>query len=141
MRIVLAVLLAMHGVIHLMGFLKSWKLAEIPQLSGAALLALPESLFKAVGLAWLLSCLAFVGAASMLLFRYRPWWLVACAAIVISQLLVIYAWPDAKAGTLVNIILVVPVLIASACIMGRETPAHLSHTAERCGFSRVAQKQ
>jgi hypothetical protein len=39
---------------------------------------------------------------------------VACAGIIISQLLVIYAWPDAKAGTLVNIILVIPVIFAWA---------------------------
>lgn len=114
MRIALAALLSSHGAIHLMGFLRSWKLSEIPQLTGPTLFPLPEALSRAVGLGWLFSCLVFVGAASMLLFRYGPWWLVACIGIVISQLLVIHAWPDAKAGTLVNILFVIPVIIAWA---------------------------
>jgi len=33
MRIALAVLLAIHALIHLMGFLKAFGLAELPQLT------------------------------------------------------------------------------------------------------------
>ena len=64
MRIALAVLLAIHGFIHVLGFLKVWKLAEVPQLTGATLFALPEPLLRVVGLIWLGACLAFIGAAS-----------------------------------------------------------------------------
>jgi hypothetical protein len=75
---------------------------------------LPEQLPRVVGLTWLLACPALVGAASMFLFRYGPWWFVAGVGIIVSQLLVIYAWPDTKAGTLLNIVLLVPVVVAWA---------------------------
>ena len=64
MRIALAVLLAIHGFINLLGFLKVWKLAEVPRLTGATLFALPEPLPRVVGLIWLGACLVFIGAAS-----------------------------------------------------------------------------
>lgn len=40
MRIAVAVLLLVHGLIHLIGFLKPWKLAAVPQLSGRAIVPL-----------------------------------------------------------------------------------------------------
>jgi len=114
MRIAIAILLAIHGFIHFLGFLKAWKLVEVSQLTGATLFELPDPLPRVVGLIWLGVCLAFIGAASKVLFRYGQWWLVAGVGILVSQILVIYAWPDAKAGTLINIVLFIPVVIAWA---------------------------
>ncbi len=114
MRIAVAVLLSIHGLIHLLGWLKSWKLMEVPQLTGRTLFELPESLSRTVGAMWLLCCVALLGAALMLLLRSGPWWIAAASGMLLSQLLVIYAWPDAKAGTLLNVILLLPVAIGWA---------------------------
>jgi len=114
MRIAAAVLLAVHGLIHLMGFLKAWKIAPVPQLTGATLFPLPESAARVVGLLWLIACLALAGAAAVLLARGAGWWILAAAGVALSQLLVIYAWPDAKAGTIANVLLAVAVLAAGA---------------------------
>lgn len=114
MRIAVVVLLVVHGLIHLMGFVKAWKIAPVPQLSGATLFALPESAARVVGLLWLAACLALVGAAAMLLARGASWWILAAGGVTLSQLLVIHAWPDARAGTIANVLLAVAVLAAGA---------------------------
>jgi hypothetical protein len=49
MRYATVVLLPVHGLIHLLGFLKPWKLAAVPQLSGHAIVPLSEGAFRAVG--------------------------------------------------------------------------------------------
>jgi hypothetical protein len=114
MRIAVAVLLVVHGLIHLMGFVKAWKIAPVPQLSGATLFALPDFLARVVGLLWLVACLALVGAAAVLLTRGPGWWILAGGGVLLSQLLVIHAWPDAKAGTVANALLAVAVAAAAA---------------------------
>lgn len=112
MRFAVVLLLAVHGLIHLLGFLKAWQLADVPQLTGATLFTLPEPLPRVAGALWLVACLALVGAAPMLVMRLGGWWIVAAVGIAISQLLVVYAWPDAKAGTVLNVVLLVVILIA-----------------------------
>lgn len=114
MRIAVAVLLVVHGLIHLLGFAKAWRLAPVPQLSGATLFAVPEPLARAVGSLWLLACLALLGAAAMLLARGAGWWVPAAAGVALSQLLVILAWPDARAGTVANLLLAAAVAAAAA---------------------------
>lgn len=54
MRIVFALLLAVHGIIHLLGFLQRWKLVAVPQSSERALVPLSETGAQAVGVFWLL---------------------------------------------------------------------------------------
>lgn len=114
MAIALGLLLAIHGLIHLLGFVHAFKLAEIPQFTGATLVALPEVWTRAIGLTWMLTCAVLVTAGALLLLRAGSWWLFAAAGLSLSQLLVIYAWPDAKAGTLANLVLVIPVIVAWA---------------------------
>ena len=60
---VTAALLLVHGLIHLPGFLKPWKLADISQLSGGAIVPLSEGAFRAVGVLWLIAAVALVSAA------------------------------------------------------------------------------
>ena len=42
------------------------------------------------------------------------WWAVALAGVLLSQGLILVAWPDAKAGTAANVILLFPILAAAA---------------------------
>lgn len=114
MKFMVAVFLALHGVIHLLGFLKVWQLAEVPQLTGATLFELPEPAARAVGGLWLIVCLMMIAAAAMRIVEIDSWWILAAIAIIISQLLIIYAWPDAGAGTIVNLLLIPAVLVAWA---------------------------
>jgi len=58
MRIVLAVILVIHGVIHAMGFMKAFGFAEMAQLR--------EPISKPMGLVWLFAGFLCVASAVML---------------------------------------------------------------------------
>lgn len=97
LRVFFTFIILIHGFIHLLGFLKAFNLAEINQLR------LPISNFA--GLVWLLVCLLFAISAVAYFFKWHWWWMLAIVAVVISQVLVIWYWPDAKFGTVANIII------------------------------------
>ncbi len=128
MRIALIALLLVHGLIHVLGFLKAWRLADVSGLSGDTLFVLSPSWGRPIGLLWLLCCLVLLGAAGLLLLRHGSWWLVAGGGVLLSQLLVTYAWPDAKAGTLANVVLLAAVVVGAAEARFRRDTAQAVHT-------------
>jgi len=106
MKWIFILVAALHGAIHLLGFLKAFNLATVDQLSG--------SYPKPVGLAWLLAALLFLGMAILYAFNVDWWWKTGLSAIVLSQILILMAWGDAKFGTVANMILLLPVIMALA---------------------------
>jgi hypothetical protein len=113
MRIAVAVLLLVHGLLHLMGFLKPWKLAAVRQLSGHAIVPLSEGTFRIVGIAWLIAAVVLVIAAVLRLIDREWWWIVAALAIVLSQSLIVLQWRDAWAGTVANVLLALVVAVGA----------------------------
>jgi hypothetical protein len=114
MRFVLFGLLALHGLFHLLGFIETGHFAGMPRMSGETLFTLPEPLSKWMSSLWLLTCVLLLASAAQMIARSDTWWRLGTVAVVLSELLIIYAWPDAKAGTLVNLLLVLPLLAAAA---------------------------
>lgn len=114
MRYITAFLLLTHGTICMLGFVSAFKLAAVPGMSGQTLWPLSAGLQRALGLAWLLVALGLVLAAFLRWRDVGSWWLVAGAAVVVSQALIVVHWPEAKAGTLVNVLLALAVLFAAA---------------------------
>lgn len=104
MKIFFLILMFLHGLIHLMGFSKAFGYAELSQLS------LPIS--RPAGLIWLLATLLFLLAAILWITKQESWWWIGGIAILISQVLVIIYWKDARAGTIANLLLLLPVIIA-----------------------------
>lgn len=102
MRTALAVLLTSHALIHLMGFLKAFGFAELPQLA--------NPISRPLGIAWLVASLALLGAATTLFWTPRSFWLAAGFAVVISQFVIVSSWSDAKFGTAPNLILLLAVV-------------------------------
>lgn len=96
-------IVVIHGLIHLMGFVKAFQLAEISQLT--------QDIPKPIGLLWLISALLFITTAIFLLKNDYWWWMIAVPAIVLSQLLIIMYWQDAKYGTIANVIILVGIVI------------------------------
>lgn len=105
MKYLLLVIVAVHGLIHLMGFAKAFGLATFDQLS------VPIS--QPLGLLWLAATLLFLLSAVLLLAAPDWWWAPALGAVLISQLVIITSWSDAKFGTLANLIVLVPALVAA----------------------------
>lgn len=97
------VFLVLHGLIHLMGTVKAFGLAEMPQLT--------QQINGLLGGLWLLAAVLFVATAITFFASPRWWWVVGAAAIVVSQIVIVTAWADARFGTIPNIIILVGVVI------------------------------
>lgn len=104
MRIVLSLLIIVHGLIHLMGFAKAFEYAELNQLT--------REISRTAGLLWLSCALAFTVAGVLLAFKQDSWWWVALPAVALSQWLMFLSWHDAKFGTIANLIILLPVITA-----------------------------
>ncbi len=101
------IILSCHGLIHLLGFIKAFNLAAVNQLT----LPIP----KATGMLWFVTALLFLATAGLFFLNKNLWWVPAMFGLLLSQLLIFTAWPDAKYGTVVNMV----VLLVS--IMGYGT--------------------
>jgi hypothetical protein len=102
MRIFLAFIIVIHGLIHLLGFTKAFNLAQVDQLT--------QTIPKPIGLLWLLTAILFVTAALLFSFGKESWPITGALAFIISQILIIYSWDGAKYGTIVNFILLIPLI-------------------------------
>jgi hypothetical protein len=116
-RIALAVLMALHGVAHLVGFVGSWQLAgpesTIPYkttvLAGKLDLGGPG--IRAMGVFWLLTAVAFWLAAAAALMN-QPWWTLAALGVALfSLMLSIVALPDSRIGVAVNLVILAALMV------------------------------
>lgn len=104
LRIVFALVLLFHGLIHLMGFAKAYKYAEISQLTGVY--------SRSAGTWWLLSALLLLLSVGLFLLKKEIWWIPALLGLLLSQALIFSQWKDARFGTVANIIIVIGVVLA-----------------------------
>lgn len=88
----------LHGLIHLMGVVEGWGLADVEQLT--------EPVTGAAAVLWLVAALGVLGAAVMTVFEARGWWLVTAAAAVLSQVAIFTSWGDAMVGTAANVLMI-----------------------------------
>lgn len=95
--------IAVHGLIHLMGFTKAFGLAEAAQLR--------EHISRPLGVLWLVAALLFLVSATLLLAAPSWWWVPAAAAVLVSQAVILTSWRDARFGTIANVIVLVPLVI------------------------------
>ena len=102
LRLILAMLLVAHGLIHLIGVAKAFGLAGLPQLT--------RPIAPATGLFWLGAVCLFGAAAAALYLWPRWWWLVASAAVIVSCAAIVPSWADAKWGAAVNVIVLIAAL-------------------------------
>ena len=93
-----AFIMLIHGLIHFMGFAKAYNYGNITQLT--------KYISKPVGLLWLITAILFIVAVLLFLLKKESWPYIAIIAAVVSQILIITVWKDAKFGTIVNIIII-----------------------------------
>ncbi len=104
MRIALTLLIGIHGIIHLLGFLKAFGISEFNAIS--------QPISKQFGLIWLIAFILFIASVILFLNQYNYWWAIGFLAVFISQFLIIAYWKDAKFGTILNLVILVSTLIA-----------------------------
>ena len=102
MKFLFAFIILIHGLIHFMGFAKAFNYGNITQLT--------KEVSKPAGAFWFMTAILFIITA-ILFFIKKDWWpLIGIGAIIISQILIVMAWSDAKFGTIGNLLILAIIL-------------------------------
>jgi 2-hydroxy-6-oxonona-2,4-dienedioate hydrolase len=120
MRIAFVLVLILHGVAHLIGFLGPWGLlpaaspSAVPAPSPNALfggrLTLGDTAARGFGLIWLVAALSFV-IVGIGFWRRDSWSLPALVSVSLASLALSTAWwPAARIGVLVNVAILLTLL-------------------------------
>ncbi|MEO7190275.1 MAG: hypothetical protein ABI051_04405 [Vicinamibacterales bacterium] len=97
MRWIPVALMAVHGLIHLVGFAKGFGYAAFPQLT--------QPISRPLGLAWLAAALLVTTSAALLGAGARSYWIPGALGLLMSQAVIFSAWGDAWAATAANVLL------------------------------------
>jgi hypothetical protein len=127
-RVTLAALVAVHGVIHLIGFVVPWRIATLDGFAyrtatGGGALDLGDAGVRLVGLVWLACAVGFV-VAGIGIARRSTWGLPLAGGLAIVSLVVcLLGLPETVAGIAVD----VAILGAVAWVMRtRTSPAEVA---------------
>lgn len=113
-RFIFLFVVFIHGFIHLFGFAKAFNVVTVPQLSGKTLVPLSRTWLRFAGLVWRITFLLFLSAGILFLLKNETWWNYGLPAVILSQLLILLYWKDAKAGTLVNCMILPAIVVSMA---------------------------
>ena len=112
-----AAVLAVHGLLHLVGFAVPWRLSGIEPISARRALGghiqLNVRTARVIGVFWLGAAISFLVAAGGLLLGL-PWAAeLIIAAAVVSLALCIIGLPEMFLGVIANLLIIVVLLIVS----------------------------
>ena len=96
MKSLFAAFLGAHGLLHLLGTAKAFRLVTIPMLS--------HQIDRPLGIVWMLAGALFIVTAICLFSWPRWWWVVGGVALVLSQFAIVTSWADARYGTIANLV-------------------------------------
>ncbi|MEI6684055.1 MAG: DUF6544 family protein [Bacteroidota bacterium] len=111
MKYLFIAVLLVHGLIHFMGFAKAFHYGDMKQL------ILPIS--KPLGMLWMLAALLFIATIALYLLKIESWWILALAAVAVSQTVIVTGWQDARFGTIANLVVLIAVFFY-VCILNFE---------------------
>lgn len=97
MKVYIAILLLLHSILHLLGFIKAFYSDFFPKLS--------RDVSTSEGLLWLVCCGLLILANIYFLLDYPFWPVLAIIGALLSQFLITINWEDAKYGTILNILI------------------------------------
>jgi len=104
MRIIFLIVVLLHGLIHLLGFVKAFGFKEVKELT------LPIS--KPLGTVWIIATALFLIYGILYFINTKQSWLVGIIAVILSQILIFYFWKDAKFGTIPNLLILIIALVS-----------------------------
>jgi len=99
MRLLFVVVVVLHGLIHLLGVVKAFGLAALPQLT--------QPIAPSMGMVWLTAALLFLATAAAIVVWPRWWWAVGAVAVLVSMPAVLASGSDARAGLVANLLILV----------------------------------
>lgn len=118
MRILLAVVMVLHGMAHLPGFVTGWQLARLEGLPYhttilVGRLDLGDAGIRLVRLLWLATAVAFCVAGAAALAN-ASWWMPVAAGVALGSLLLsLLELPNARVGAVVNLVILAGLVIAT----------------------------
>ena len=109
-RVILAALVAIHGVIHLIGFVVPWRIATLDGFAyrtatAGGALDLGDAGVRLVGLVWLVCAVGFIVAGVGIALR-ATWGLpLAGGLAVVSLVVCLLGLPETVAGIAVDVVI------------------------------------
>jgi hypothetical protein len=100
----LAVIIFIHGLLHLMGYSKAFHYSGIKHIKA--------HISKPIGILWIMGCLFFIATGVLLLLNNDYWQIAGLIAIVLSQIAIIVGWQNARYGTIVNLLILSAIIIS-----------------------------
>ena len=97
MRTFFFTLILLHGIVHLFGFIKAFEIAEISELT------LPIN--RGWGLLWFLTALTLILSGGLWMLNVSAWWIPAIIGVILSQILVLIFWQDARFASIPNLVI------------------------------------
>ena len=97
------IVMVLHSIIHLVGFIKSFNLIEISHLT--------KPISRPLGIMWLFCSLIFFFCLYAFWVGYLWWWIPTIVTVIISQTLIILDWKEASYGTIANLIIILAVAV------------------------------
>src|SRR5690606_33508808 len=94
-RVVLIVLVLLHGLMHLLGFYRSF--------SHKGIVSIKKRISKPHGWLWFICALLFILTGFFIIFKVNGWIYFIMAALLISQVLIWLSWREARYGTIINL--------------------------------------
>lgn len=126
MRALTSIVLLFHGLIHLLGLVPPRAETPLTQ-SSDPVLATASGTNGIAGVTWALAAAILVTASALRATSREIWWVIAAIGLVLSQVLIVSDWSRAWAGTLVNVILAVGVIVAGASSRFHATSRSIAH--------------
>jgi hypothetical protein len=96
MKTAFIIFMVMHGLIHLLGFIKAFELAEVKELK--------MPITRSSGIIWLITFILFMVTAALYLSGSGLYIGFGVTGVTLSQALIWRDWEDAKYGSLPNLI-------------------------------------
>ncbi len=105
-----------HGLIHLMGFVAYWPLAEVAELPYKTTLIngrfpVSETGMRLFSILWLVAAIGLVGASIGALTGQSWWFPLMWVSVLLSLLVCVLDWRNAFRGALVDLVILVPLLL------------------------------
>jgi hypothetical protein len=122
MKWLFAVLVLVHGLIHLLGPAKAFHWAAVTQLRAP--------IAPWAGSLWLVAALLLIVAAIGFATGAPWWWVPALPGVLLSQGLIVSAWGDAKFGTIANLIIAIPLVLAALDMRSSSFRSRFAHDRE-----------
>ncbi len=102
LKSIFTILIILHGLIHLLGFVKAYGYADIT--------ALTRDISKPMGIIWLIAMALLVITAMLFMRKNDTWVYFSIVGVIVSQAMIFMYWQDAKFGTIVNVLMLIVVV-------------------------------